>query len=99
MTKFHKLEKAHKDYFKIVSRPRIVHSQLDFGVYAGPDSPYDDEYTDDLCLALSEQRVLLYCLRAAAGRPIVQDENELRGVDGSLKDGLRDILGISIDKK
>lgn len=59
-TKFHELEKAHKNYFRIVSRPAFRQGGLNFGVYAGPDSPYDDKYSDDLCFAKREQIVLIY---------------------------------------
>jgi hypothetical protein len=98
-TKFRHLEKAHKNYFKIVPRPSLRPMGLNFGIFAGPDSPYDDATSDDLCFAQSEQRALLFCLRAAANMPLVVHNYEMAGVDQGVKEGLDAVLGINLSQK
>lgn len=94
-TKFWQLEKAHKKYFRIEATPDPSPIGVCFAIYAGNDSPWDDMATFDICSAYSEQMALLACLRAAAGQSPILDDHELQGLDWGVRDGLKNVLGVS----
>ncbi len=95
MTKFSSLEKAHKNYFKIVSTPKQSPLGFYFAIYSGTDSPWDDMTTFDICSAYSEQMALLACLRSISGYLPLVYEDEWLGIDSGVRDGLQTVLGAS----